>query len=249
MLCNPDCWLSFERTRAYVDIWQLTGQGPHFTNGFSIAVQIQWIFHFTLTSVVSKWSLQTFQHDTTALLSWHVHKICCNLMTSNGITARRIFHRISIVGKKSLLKWAPECVVEIVLKLWILVIIYRTLPLSYEVQSFEAITLLKSRGVKFPMNVDRDRKMCFWFGPQMGWRLGWRSVLVGWHVELCYMLVKKCEYPQSKNQSVYFFPVLMENDLLVTLMNQKTLLFFLLKKNEHLKYLENLKKIQGCVSL
>ena len=161
MLCNPDCWLSFERTRAYVDIWQLTSQGPHFTNGFSIAVQIQWIFHFTLTSVVSKWSLQTFQHDTTALLSWHVHKICCNLMTSNGITARRIFHRISIVGKKSLLKWAPECVVEIVLKLWILVIIYRTLPLSYEVQSFEAITLLKSRGVKFPMNVDRDRKFFF----------------------------------------------------------------------------------------
>ena len=33
-------------------------------------------------------------------------KICCDLMTSNGITPRRSFHRIWIAGKKSLVKQA-----------------------------------------------------------------------------------------------------------------------------------------------
>ena len=34
-------------------------------------------------------------------------KICCDLMASNGITARRSFHRIWIAGKKLLVKRAP----------------------------------------------------------------------------------------------------------------------------------------------
>ena len=35
-------------------------------------------------------------------------KICCNLMSSNGIIAKRSFHRIWIAGKKSLVKRAPD---------------------------------------------------------------------------------------------------------------------------------------------
>ena len=42
------------------------------TNGFSIAFQIRWKFRFTLISSLIKWSLQNFEHGTTAVLSWHV---------------------------------------------------------------------------------------------------------------------------------------------------------------------------------
>ena len=45
-----------------------------FTNDFSIAIQIQWKFHFTLTLILTLRSLQNFAHDTTAGLSWHVQK-------------------------------------------------------------------------------------------------------------------------------------------------------------------------------
>ena len=50
------------------------GPGPHFTNVFSIAIQIWWKFHFTLTSILIQWSLQNFVHGTTSVLSWHVQK-------------------------------------------------------------------------------------------------------------------------------------------------------------------------------
>ena len=48
--------------------------GPRFTNGFFIAIQIQWKVRFTLISISIQWSLQTFVHGTTAVLSWHVQK-------------------------------------------------------------------------------------------------------------------------------------------------------------------------------
>ena len=44
-------------------------------------------------------------HDSCAVVA--CAKICCDLMASNGITARRSFHRIWIAGKKSLVKRAP----------------------------------------------------------------------------------------------------------------------------------------------
>ena len=46
--------------------------GPHFTNGFSIAIQIRWNLRFTLISILMQWSLQNLVHGTTAVLSWHV---------------------------------------------------------------------------------------------------------------------------------------------------------------------------------
>ena len=45
------------------------------------------------------------RHDSCAVVA--CAKICCDLMTDNGITARRSFHRIWIAGKKSLVKRAP----------------------------------------------------------------------------------------------------------------------------------------------
>ena len=51
---------------------------------------------------------------TTKFCTWHdscavvaCAKICCDLMASNRITARRSLHRICIAGKKSLVKRAP----------------------------------------------------------------------------------------------------------------------------------------------
>ena len=44
-------------------------------------------------------------HDSYAVVS--CARICCDLMASNGITERRNFHCIWIVGKKSVVKGAP----------------------------------------------------------------------------------------------------------------------------------------------
>ena len=45
-------------------------------------------------------------HDNCAVVACAT--ICCDLVASNGITARWSFHRIWIAGKKSLVKRAPE---------------------------------------------------------------------------------------------------------------------------------------------
>ena len=83
--------------------------GAHFTNVFSIAIQIRWKFRFTLTSILIQWLLQNFVHGTTGA------KICCNLMASKGIMAMQSFHRIWIAGKRMLVKRAPwwQCICRI----------------------------------------------------------------------------------------------------------------------------------------
>ena len=48
------------------------GSGAHFTNIFSITIQMWSKFHFTLVQNLTRWSLQNFAHGTTAVLSWHV---------------------------------------------------------------------------------------------------------------------------------------------------------------------------------
>ena len=45
-------------------------------------------------------------HDSCAVVA--CAKVCCNLMASNRIMARRSFHRIWIAGKKTLVKRAPD---------------------------------------------------------------------------------------------------------------------------------------------
>ena len=56
--------------------------GARFTNGFSITIKIRWKFCFTLTPILTQWSLQNFVHGTTAVLSWHV--MCKHLLRSDG---------------------------------------------------------------------------------------------------------------------------------------------------------------------
>ena len=56
----------------------------------------------------TNWMIATIftWHDSCAVMA--CAKICRDLMASNGITARRIFHRIWIAGKKWLVKRAPR---------------------------------------------------------------------------------------------------------------------------------------------
>ena len=81
--------------------------GAHFTNNFSITIQMWWKFHFAPIQILIKWSLQYLAHGTTAGLSWHVPNFFCDMVISNWIRAKWNFHRIWIVMEKSLVKWAP----------------------------------------------------------------------------------------------------------------------------------------------
>ena len=86
-----------------VSLWY---PGARFINVFSIAIQIRWKFRFTLTAILIQWSLQNlYMHDSCAVVA--CAKICCDLMASNGVMARRSFHRIWIAGRKMLVKQAP----------------------------------------------------------------------------------------------------------------------------------------------
>ena len=88
--------------------WPLmTSQGPVSLTVFhrnSNSMEISFHSHLdSNTAIVTKFCTW---HDSCAVVS--CAKICCDLMVSNGITARRSFHRIRIAGKKSLVKWAPH---------------------------------------------------------------------------------------------------------------------------------------------
>ena len=52
--------------------WVKVTSGAHFTNNFSITIQMWWKFHFAPIQILIKWSLQYLAHGTTAGLSWHV---------------------------------------------------------------------------------------------------------------------------------------------------------------------------------
>ena len=65
------------------------------------SMEISFRSHFD-TVIVTKFCTC---HDSYAVVS--CARICCDLMASNGITERRNFHWIWIVGKKSLVKRAP----------------------------------------------------------------------------------------------------------------------------------------------
>ena len=49
--------------------------GAHFTNDFSIVIQIQGKIHSSLIQVLVKWLLLNFAHGTTAVLLWHVQNL------------------------------------------------------------------------------------------------------------------------------------------------------------------------------
>ena len=59
----------------YIPLWlqpKIGCPGTHFMNDFFIVIQIRRKFHLDLIQVVGKWSLWSFAHITTALLSWNV---------------------------------------------------------------------------------------------------------------------------------------------------------------------------------
>ena len=62
-------------------------------------------FHFHLDSNTVIATKFCAWHDSCAVVA--CAKICCDLMASNGITARGSFHQIWIAGKKPLVKRAP----------------------------------------------------------------------------------------------------------------------------------------------
>ena len=83
--------------------WRLQSWEPRFTNGVSIAIQIRWKIRFTLTLILMQWSLQNFVHGTIVSCA----KIWCDMMASNGITARRIFHWLNS-GRKIVSETGPS---------------------------------------------------------------------------------------------------------------------------------------------
>ena len=82
--------------------------GAHFTNVFSITIQMRWKIHFAFTSILTMWSLQIFAHDMTAMLSWHVQKFVAIWCTVIELQWDEIPIEFETWAKKSLVKWAPE---------------------------------------------------------------------------------------------------------------------------------------------
>ena len=71
-------------------------------------MEIWFLYHLDSNTVIAT-KFCTW-HDSCAVVA--CAKICCDLMASNGIIARRSFHRIWITGKKSLVKRAPGDVIN-----------------------------------------------------------------------------------------------------------------------------------------
>ena len=54
------------------DVIDKTLSGAHFTNNFSITIQMWWKFHFALIQILIKWLLQYLALGTTAGTKWHI---------------------------------------------------------------------------------------------------------------------------------------------------------------------------------
>ena len=80
--------------------------GAHFTNNFSILIQIRWKIHSAPIQVVIKWLLRNFAHGTAAVLSWHAQNFVA--ISHNGVMLKPNFHRIWITIEKSFVKWALD---------------------------------------------------------------------------------------------------------------------------------------------
>ena len=84
------------------------GSGTHFTNDFSITIQIRWKFHLALIQLLVIISRQNLAHATAAQLSCHVPKYCSDHYIIIWMRAKWNFHHIWIVMEKLLVKWAPD---------------------------------------------------------------------------------------------------------------------------------------------
>ena len=64
--------------------WMKINTGQHFTNTFSITIQISWKFVCTVIQLLVRISLQIFAHDTTAQLSCHVQNFVVIILLEFG---------------------------------------------------------------------------------------------------------------------------------------------------------------------
>ena len=69
--CSSSCSEKMQNV-CILDDMRTCVPGAHFTNNFSITIQLWWKFHFALIQKLIKWSLQYLAHGTTAGLSWRV---------------------------------------------------------------------------------------------------------------------------------------------------------------------------------
>ena len=77
----------------------ITATRNHFTDIFSIAIQILWKIHFAHINSNKMIAINFYTwYDNWAVMV--CAKVCCNLKTINWITARWIIHQIWIVRKK-----------------------------------------------------------------------------------------------------------------------------------------------------
>ena len=104
--CKVVCHRNHLGDENVVPWWYLRTRGP-FHQGFlhrnSNSMEISFHSHLDSNSMIAT-KFCTW-HDSYAVVA--CAKICCDLMASNGVMARRSFHRISIAGKKTLVKRAP----------------------------------------------------------------------------------------------------------------------------------------------
>ena len=101
-------------THCYVLLWKVKCHlfqsylsGAHFTNDFTITIQIRWKFHLALIQLLMTISQQNLAHATTTQLSRHVPNIVAITLLVFGWEQKWNFHHIWIVMEKLLAKWAP----------------------------------------------------------------------------------------------------------------------------------------------
>ena len=87
--------------------WFETSSRSLWRRSNAIAIWIRWKFRFTLSSMLTQWSLPNLHMARQLCAVVACAKICCNLMASNGITPSQNFHRIWMVGKISFVKRGP----------------------------------------------------------------------------------------------------------------------------------------------
>ena len=83
--------------------------GAHFTNNFSIVIQIRLKIHYAPIEFVDKWSLLKFAHGTTAVLSWHVQNFLAIWYPTKELNWNQLSIRfLGKINGKMFMKWAPE---------------------------------------------------------------------------------------------------------------------------------------------
>ena len=82
-----------------LSIYNTNYPGAHFTNAFSVAIQLRRKLRFDLTSVLTKWSIHNFVHDKIALLSSHVQKFVAIWWSVIGLQQSKLSNQFELRAK------------------------------------------------------------------------------------------------------------------------------------------------------